>query len=303
MTQECMGNLNETARQLMAEIGPIWGTDMPKHRDMVLAAYRPLLARAPKAGVNVTGGIAYGAHTRHRLDVFRCGDGSGMPVVVFVHGGAFVRGSKSTGDGIYDNVLYWFARRRCLGINVEYRLAPEARFPDGAEDVAGAVAWTKTHAAEYGGDPEKIFLVGHSAGATHIASYVVDPNVREKPGPELAGIVLISGRLRIDALPENPNAQGVRSYFGEDAGRYDACSPATYAHLCRHPVMIAVAEYDNPLLDVYGAEFFWRVAAARGRAPRFVRMLRHNHSSMAMHFNTGEEILGREILDFMSRRA
>lgn len=302
-TQETMGNLPASARRLMAEIGPKWGADIGRHRDAVLATYAPLLAQAPTDGVTVNRELAYGPHARHRLDVFRPDGASDLPVVLFVHGGAFVRGSKSTGEGIYDNVLYWFARHRCLGINLEYRLAPEAKFPDGAEDVARAVAWVRARVAEYGGDPSAIFLVGHSAGATHIATYAVDPNINIKPDPEIAGIVLISGRLRIDALPANPNANGVRSYYGDDTSRYDACSPVTYAHLCRHPLMIAIAEYDNPLLDVYGAEFFWRVAAARGRAPRFVRMQRHNHSSMAMHFNTGEEILGRQILQFMAERA
>jgi len=64
--------------------------------------------------------------------------------------------------------------------------------------------------------------------------------------------------------------------------------------------MLAIAEFDNPLLDVYGAEFFWRIAAVRGHAPRFLRLRNHNHFSMFAHFNTGEEILGREILDFIA---
>jgi acetyl esterase len=231
--------------------------------------------------------------------VFRPAESERAPVVVFVHGGAFLRGSKSAPEGIYDNVLYWFARQGCLGINVEYRLAPEAPFPAGAEDLAAAVAWVKGNAASHGGDPKAIYLVGHSAGATHIAGYACDPNIAVKPGPEISGLVLISGRLRIDASKENPNANGVRAYFGEDESLYEKRSPVTYAHLCQQPVMIAIAEFDNPLLDIYGAEFCWRYAAKRRRAPRFVQMALHNHSSMAMHFNTGEEVLGREILRFM----
>ena len=294
-----MATLPDATRRLMAQIGPLWGSDMRKYRDMVLAAYAPLLARSPKDGVTMTREHAYGPHPRHRLDVFRPDGATRAPIVLFVHGGAFLRGSKSAPEGIYDNVPCWFARNGYLGINVEYRLAPEATFPGGAHDVAAAVQWTKTHAAQFGGDPTRIFLVGHSSGATHIASYVLDPNVPLKPEPELAGIVLISGRLRADALPGNPNANGVRAYFGEDAALYEARSPVTYAGRCKHPVMIAIAEYENFLLDVYGAEFFWRVSAARGKAPRFIRMRHHNHSSMAMHFNTGEEILGREIVSFI----
>jgi hypothetical protein len=65
-------------------------------------------------------------------------------------------------------------------------------------------------------------------------------------------------------------------------------------------VFIAVAEYENPLLDVYGAEFLHRVAAVRGRAPRFMRLPDHNHISIVAHFNSGEETLGPEILEFFA---
>lgn len=295
-----MENLPEASRSLMSKIGPVWGNDLKKHRELVLSTYAPLLLQSPKDGVAVARDEAYGAQSRQRLDVFRPHDARHAPVVMFVHGGAFVRGSKSVEQGIFDNVLYWFARNGCVGINVEYRLAPEAKFPGGAEDIARAFEWATRNSSKFGGDPSRIFLIGHSAGATHIATYVLDPNVRVKPDAGLAGIVFISGRLRIDALPENPNADGVRAYFGDNAAHYEAHSPVTYAHLCRHPLMIAIADYENPLLDVYGAEFFWRVSLARKKAPHFLRLRRHNHSSMVMHFNTGDDILGREILSFIA---
>jgi hypothetical protein len=54
-------------------------------------------------------------------------------------------------------------------------------------------------------------------------------------------------------------------------------------------------------LDIYGAEFLHRISAIRGRAPRFIQMPRHNHITMAAHFNTAEDTLGREILSFIAR--
>jgi len=292
--------LPEEVRRQVAAVGPVWGTDIQKHRDIVLAAYAPLLAQSPKAGITVECERAYGEHPRQRLDIYRPQSKLPMPVVIFVHGGAFVRGDKRPNDEIYANVLYYFARNGCLGVNMEYRLAPEAVFPAGAQDVAAAVDWVVKHAAEFGGDPGRIFLIGHSAGATHVATYACDPNTGAKPPPGVRGIVLLSGRLRADARSDNPNAAGVRAYFGDDASRYDERSPVTWAGRCALPVMIAIAEFDNPLLDVYGAEFFWKLAAARGRAPRFLRLRDHNHISMVAHFNTGEDLLGREILDFMA---
>jgi len=297
---EAMSALPEAVLLQMAAVGPVWGADIQKHRDIVLAAYAPLLAQSPKAGVTVESERIYGEHPRQRLDIYRPQSKLPMPVVIFVHGGAFVRGDKHVNDEIYGNVLYYFARNGCLGVNMEYRLAPEAAFPAGAQDVATAVEWAGRHAAEFGGDPGRIFLIGHSAGATHVATYACDPNAGSKPPAGVRAIVLLSGRLRADASPDNPNAAGVRAYFGDDASRYDERSPVTWAGRCALPVMIAIAEFENPLLDVYGAEFFWKLAAARGKAPRFVRLRNHNHISMVAHFNTGEELLGREILDFMA---
>lgn len=295
-----LASLPEAARRELAAIGPVWGRDIQKHRDRVFALYGPLLERAPKSGVNVTRDVPYAAHARQRLDVFRPEGARDADVVVFVHGGAFVRGDKCVTAGIYDNVLYWFARQGCVGFNIEYRLAPESQYPGGATDVALAVAWVRAHAREFGGNPGRIFLIGHSAGGTHAAAYACDPAVRPAEGHGLAGLVLISARLRADARPDNPNAAAVKAYFGDDESLFEARSPVTHVANLDVPVFIAVAEHENPLLDVYGAEFLYRVGAVRGRAPRFVRLTEHNHISIMAHFNTEEEILGREILAFFA---
>jgi acetyl esterase len=300
MTLEPLANLPEPARRKLAEIGPVWGTDIQRHRDLVLEIYRPLLAAAPKAGVGVTRGVPYGAHPRQILDVYRPERAGNAPVVLFVHGGAFVRGDKDVTDEVYANVCYYFARQGYLGVNVEYRLAPESRYPGGAEDLSAAVAWAKRSVRDFGGDPERLFLAGHSAGATHVAGYAWDPNLPVRVDPAVKGLVLISGRLRADARPDNPNAAGVRAYFGDDESRYEARSPVSYAAASPLPVFLAVAEYENPLLDVYGAEALHRIAVARARSPRFLRLPRHNHISVIAHVNTDEDTLGAEIRDFFA---
>jgi acetyl esterase/lipase len=217
--------------------------------------------------------------------------------VVFVHGGAFVRGDKQASPEIYDNLLYWFAKQGYLGINIEYRLAPESAYPGGADDVALAMAWLHTNAAAHGGDPAKLFLIGHSAGGTHVASYVFDPALGYF-GQHTAGAVLISARLRADVSPENPNAEGVRAYFGDDPARYEQRSPVSHAASSRLPVFIVTAEFENPLLDVYGLEMAHQLSLARRQAPRYRQMRGHNHMSVVAHFNSGEDALGREIVDF-----
>jgi acetyl esterase/lipase len=294
------GGYPDALRRLMAELGPVWARDIRAHRNQVWAAFEPLLRAAATDGVDCTRDIRYGEHPRHVLDVYRPSGGvrgTRRPVVVFVHGGAFVRGERNISDVAYANVLTWFARQGLVGVNMEYRLAPEAPWPAGADDVAAVVRWIEGHVAEYGGDARNVVLIGHSSGGTHVASYVFDPHLGYL-GHGVRGAVLLSARLRADRLSINPNAAGVEAYFGQDEALLARRSPVTHAAASARPVLIAVAQFENPLLDVYGAEMAQRVGAARGQLPRFLQLAGHNHISMVAHFNTGEETLGREILAF-----
>jgi acetyl esterase/lipase len=297
--QQPMFNLSPAAQASMAEIGPVWGTAIQKHRGIVVATYTPLLQQVSKAGITHTPNLSYGAHPRQHLDVFAPDGVKQAPVVVFVHGGAFVRGNKSDNGEIYDNVLYYFARHGCVGVNIEYRLAPEAQYPGAAEDVRDSLAWIRANIAEYGGDPQRIFLIGHSAGGTHVGTYVFDPVMQRAEDDGVKGVMLVSARLRADLLPSNPNAHAVKAYFGEDASLYEPRSPVTHAANSKLPVMIAIAEFENPLLDGYGAEMFQALRNSRERAPRFVQLMAHNHTSIVAHMNTEEDYLGEEMLAFM----
>ncbi|WP_281718493.1 alpha/beta hydrolase [Pandoraea apista] len=303
------GALSPEDRRAMLDLGPRWNDDIIAHRKAVIDCYTPLLAAARKSP-HVERDLAYGAHARQVLDIFSPAMASHAGVtgelrqaVLFVHGGAFVRGNKSVNGEVYDNVCHWFARQGFVAINVEYRLADTAPWPGGAQDVAQAVAWVHAHAAQWQIDPSRIFLIGHSAGGTHAASYLFDPalaQTRDTPCGGVAGLVLISARLFADVDARNPNAGPVRAYFGPDEARYRERSPLTHAARSRVPTMIAIAEYENRFLDDYGAAFFLGLLRERGMAPRFVQMRGHNHTSIVAHFNSGEEWLGREILAFMA---
>lgn len=297
---EAFCSLPEESKLRMRQIGPIWARDINAHREMVVAAYTPVLAKVPREDIESVRELPYGADARQVLDVYRRKDSFDAPVVLFVHGGAFVRGAKDISAEIYGNVARYFARNGCVGINMEYRLAPETAYPGGAEDVAGAIAWIKENIWEYGGSPERIFLVGHSAGASHAGAYVCDPAARPAAGPGIAGLALLSGRLRADARADNPNAHGVRAYYGADESKYEERSVVTYAERIDVPLLVAVAEYENPYLDAYAAEFLHRVGMAKKRMPRFVQLRGHNHISMVAHFDSGEDTLGRELLEFIA---
>lgn len=300
--------LSAGQRRLMLDLGPRWNDDIMAHRQAVIDCYTPILATAPKSP-HVEWNVAYGEHSRQVMDIFEPVAAPGQSgsalreAVLFIHGGAFVRGNKSVNGEVYDNVCHWFARQGKVAINVEYRLADEAPWPGGAQDVAQAIAWVYAKAAQLRIDPSRIFLIGHSAGGTHAASCLFDPALTETtPGlnEKVAGLVLVSARLFADANPRNPNAGPVRAYFGADESLYAERSPLTHGVRNTVPTMIAIAEYENRFLDDYGAAFFQTLLRARGVAPRFVQMRCHNHTSIVAHFNSGEEWLGREMLAFIA---
>jgi len=94
----------------------------------------------------------------------------------------------------------------------------------------------------------------------------------------------------------------MQAYFGEDSTAYPTRSPVTHIRDGeRVPVFVVVTEYDNPGLDVVGAELLAALCTRDGACPRFTRLEKHNHLSEVAAFNTTDEQLGREILEFMRR--
>ena len=135
---------------------------------------------------------------KHRLDFF-LPEGEGWPVLIFVHGGGWTAGDKSltvAGADVYSNIGRFYASRGIGTAIVNYRLQPEVTWREQVDDVARAVAWVREHAAEHGGDPESIFLMGHSAGAQLGAYVALAPQPLESLGltpASLCGVIPVSG--------------------------------------------------------------------------------------------------------------
>ena len=114
----------------------------------------------------------------------------------------------------------------------------------------------------------RLFLMGHSAGCAHAASYAYDNRFQPERGHSLRGLILVSGRVRADTLPENPNAKKVEAYYRtSDAQELDALSPISHVHAGSVATLVAWAEYENPLIDVYSAELVigWLLRSADRR--------------------------------------
>jgi acetyl esterase len=295
-------DIPQSLLDLMAEIGPKWATNTSGHIKMMVERFSEVLRSASdvSAGILETRDVPYGRDdARQVLDLYRPNDAANSPVVLFLHGGAFTDGEKDRTPEIHANFCRHLARNGVIGINVEYRQAPRWTYPAGAQDVGLAVQWARENVAKLGGDAARIFIAGSSAGAAHTGAYAYDRRVQPPNGPGIAGHIVLSGRVRADNRPDNPNARKVEAYYGTDSSRFDDLSPVT--HIDAHSVatMIAIAEYENPLIDVYCAELFYRLAQAKGRAPRFTRLSGHNHASIHAHIGTSENRLGRELIEFV----
>lgn len=138
--------------------------------------------------------IRFGPHARHHLDVWAPShpDSARLPVVVFFYGGGWHAGER--GDYGFAGAAY--AGQGFLSIVPDYRLVPEVHYPDFLEDAALALRWVWTNAAAYGGDPAKIVVAGHSAGAYIAAMLALDPRWLasvQLPSDTIKAGVLLSG--------------------------------------------------------------------------------------------------------------
>lgn len=263
------------------------------------AVYAPLHPREPYAGVKVARDIRYGSDERHALDVFTPADaGAPRPVLIFVHGGGYTGGHKREGDNFfYDNIMLWAARHGMVGVNATYRLAPAAPWPAGAEDVAGAVRWTVENIAKFGGDPKRIFLAGHSAGGTHVGTYVAQERFHQPGGTALAGLILISGNYDLSKVPAD---ERYSSYFGPDQSKYAERSPFAGLLKTGVPIFAAYGELEPPFLFEQSRNLIAALEQA-GRDVTSARLPGHSHISITYSINTDDTELADAMLAFVEK--
>jgi triacylglycerol lipase len=264
------------------------------------ARYAQAHEEAAHGAPALTRDLQYGPDPRHLLDVHSAHDPGAdaaaaepVPVLVFVHGGGFVSGDRHLpGTPYYDNVAAWAVRHGMVGVLMTYRLAPQHQWPAGAEDVGRAAAWIAGHIGSYGGDPARVVIAGHSAGATHVASYLAG---HAGPPAGVTAGALLSGIY--DVTIERSDAQV--AYFGADSRLHASRSPLRGLVASAIPVMFAVAEVDPPFFHQQAAAALQAFLHRDGTLPPFAWVAGHNHISEVAASGIDDEPLGIPLLRFI----
>jgi acetyl esterase/lipase len=212
--------------------------------------------------------VPYGTRPRQRLDVYSPRRAAGKPIIVFWYGGGWENGRKSQ----YRFVGATLAKAGYVAVLPDYRLFPEVKFPAFVQDGAEAVAWVVSHAVEIGGDPKRIYLAGHSAGAHLAAMLAYDRSRLERvglPPDTVRGFIGLSGPYALD-----PNNDTYRTIFAAPFGLAD-WQPVQLAKRGAPPALLLHGDADDVVevsharkmaaqLQALGVEVTLRVYPGRG---------------------------------------
>jgi acetyl esterase/lipase len=285
----------------LRQIGPSF--DLPA----VQALYQPLLAAQPRDGVALHADLAYGDHPRQVLDVYRPtsakATGTRLPVLVFFHGGGFIRGDKSQRA----NVGWHFARQQVLTVVPNYRLAPDSTWPSGPQDVVAVWRWLREYVQHHGGDPERILLMGESAGAAHVAAATLMRRFQPAPSDwKISGAVLLSGpyNARLEGMARRQFAVASPdprndAYFGPDPASWDPASIVDHIDAAPFPLLISYAERDLVQMQVQAGELFARLVSRHGFNPGLQMLREHNHFSQGLSIGTDDDSVSGPLLRFL----
>ena len=201
-----------------------------------LAAFNAVVPK-DRAGAKVASAIAYGEGPRRALDVYApTGPRTGArPVVVFFYGGSWSSGARSG----YAFVGRALAAQGFVAVIPDYRLVPEVRYPSFVEDGAAAVRWAEAHALDYGGDPDRIVLMGHSAGAYIAAMLALDDRWLGPDRAPVKGFVGLAGPYDLPPF-DVPASQAAFGSWPNPA----ETQPVTWAGAGDPPTLLLVGAKD-----------------------------------------------------------
>ncbi len=240
---------------------------------------------------------------RHILDVYTPNKKSAMarPVVVFIHGGSWDSGNKN---------IYWFIGRRLakqgvVAVVINYRLAPAVEVPAMANDCARAVQWARQHIGEYGGDPNRIFVMGHSAGAGFAALLATDDELFAKIGADrnpVKGAILDdpAGLDMFDYLTkmQYPGDERYLVPYGKNPAVWRDVSPMYHVRVGCPPMLLYVGGKTYPSITSSSARFEKKLQEA-GVNNELTTLPGKKHIAMVTQLFWKNNIIYRDLLKFV----
>lgn len=241
-----------------------------------------------------------------QLDVFYQKDiTKAKDVVVFIHGGSWSSGKK--------NIYWWLgrnlARKGVVTVNINYGLAPAYQYDRMAEDCAQAVKWVKEHVSAYGGNPERIFLMGHSAGG-HLAELInADPVYFKQAGiaNPVKGVIL-NDAFGLDMKEYMTSAEKDNNYydflrtFSKDPVIWEKGSPLHYAGNIKNPHLIFYGEKTYPAIQLQSERL--NKLLINTQVPSELHVIpKKKHIGMISQMVFGSNQLYDFIIDFLKRNA
>lgn len=256
--------------------------------------------RAVAYEVETTGNVRYGSDgltdvtPKHSLDVYRPKGVTDAPVLIFIHGGAWVAGDKA----FHRNVGRTFAERGFVVVSVNYGLAPWTKHPGQVRDVARAFDWVRKHVAEYGGNPGDVFLSGHSAGG-HLATLLaLNEKYLAEVGyskADVSGVIGISGVYRVGGT--GPLFGNI---FANDEATLRDASPVMQVGDRQPPVLVLYADHELTGLDALAVDFD-ETLRQHHSPTRLVKVPNRTHHSMITSVGSADDPATREMLRFIRR--
>jgi triacylglycerol lipase len=192
----------------------------------------------------------------------------------------------------YDNVMLWAVGSGMVGVNINYRLAPENMWPSGIEDLTQVLGWLKTNVARYGGDPTKIFLWGHSAGAAHVADFVAQAATTGRE-PGVAGAILTSGFYDL-----GKEVSVWKTYYGDDVSTYAERSSLPGLLKTATPLLVTDAELDPEMFQAQ-ANLLAAERSKIGKPVQRVHLQGHSHISETFAVGTADHSLSAPVREFV----
>ncbi len=228
------------------------------------------------------------------------------PVIVFVHGGGWDSGDKdfrAGGADVYANIGRYYAGRGIGVAVINYRLQPRAKWPQQVEDVRAAVSWVRSRVRAYGGQPDRLFLMGHSAG-THLASMVALTATREAL-QAIRGVIAVSG-AGLDLADEKTYQLGAdRRYYAERFQNGDAtdewkrrASPLSVVSPQAPPFLILYATGESRALQRQ-SQLLHAALETNGAASRLVPVPGESHTRIVLALSHSDKVAASAILDFV----